>query len=71
MTQCEKVRKGYVVDNGKIYHGYICQKEKAHNGNHEFYHDELNLPVFKKIHDADLYQRFLDKKAQQNNSNVS
>lgn len=57
--QCNKIRKGYVLDNDRIYHNYQCLKEKGHEPPHQFYREEQNLPIFKKYHDASLYRKQL------------
>ena len=57
MRKCGFIRKGYVVENGRIYNSYPCQKDKGHDGEHQFYHEELNLPIFTKLSDASLFKR--------------
>lgn len=60
--QCPEIRKGYIVENNTIYHDYRCLKLRNHDGFHEFYNEELNLPIFKKFKDAVLYKQHITKK---------
>ena len=57
MTNCDFIRKGYVVENGRIYNNYPCQKVKGHDESHKFFHEELDLPIFAKLSDASLFKR--------------
>ena len=57
MSQCEFIRKGYVVENEIIYNSYHCLKNKNHDLEHKFYHEELELPIFRKLSDAHLFKK--------------